>query len=92
MSSPNDELNNNFSIKTKEDIAEEEYYKKLREWYKLPMLRCPVCNFRNVYQISIKQHMQYSHRKGHNNEVTAKMTEKDFRDWEAIFAGHAPKE
>lgn len=57
---------------TKEEKAEiayansyREYWKNIREWRNLPLLKCPHCGFKNVYKDVIEHHLLYTRVPGH---------------------------
>ena len=44
--------------------------------------KCPHCNFKCLYYVSVKNHMKYTHLPNHpNSYYDGKMTEKDRLDW-----------
>lgn len=49
--------------KTHAEITDQQYWERVVEWSKLPMLKCPYCNkFKSVYSGSIEHHIRNAHK------------------------------
>lgn len=47
------------------ELDYEEYWKNIREWRNLPLLKCPHCTFKNIYKDVIEHHLRYTRVPGH---------------------------
>lgn len=54
--------------KTKAQIKEEQYWEFIADMRKRPLLKCPLCQFKNVYVRSIEHHIEYKHKREEVNE------------------------
>ena len=78
----------------KAEIADQEYWKKVKEWQSLPLLRCQHCAFKTVYKHVLEHHMTYSHIRGHPSPPNIHlpfMCEKEIMDWEDAMANRHPR-
>ena len=81
---------NDFGKLSENQIQDQNYWTWMKQIQKLPILKCPYCKFRNIYQHSMDHHLRLTCIKGHPSPPNIQlpyMCRKEILDSEDALAG-----